>query len=103
MPFVSLEPYQTIVVKGEFSRVLISAAQSPASNTLTSLCPCGWRQVEERESVVYDTVVFTVERDLIVRTDAPRVFQHLTAVGVRVHAGDAGGGTYLPNMFDFYL
>ena len=59
--------------------------------------------MEERESVVYDTVAFTVERDLIVHTDAPRIFQHLTAVRIRVHAGDAGGGTYWPNMFDFYL
>lgn len=40
-------PYHTIVVKGEFSSVLISAARSPASNFLTSLCPCGWKQVGE--------------------------------------------------------
>lgn len=83
-------PYHTIVVKGEFSSVLISAARSPASNFLTSLCPCGWKQVGERESVVYDTVAFTVERDLIVRTDAPRVFQHFTSVGVRYTLGMLG-------------
>lgn len=39
---------------------------SPTSNTLTSLHPLG--------DVVCDSVAFTLERDLIVHADAPRVY-----------------------------